>query len=141
MRTLAPIIIWTALPVGTAAALAAFYGRYRTLPAFLTGPTICRLEDNGCKALFRTPLAAVLGVPNSLLGLVFYALLGTGLAAGWPARLLLLPATFAVGLSVYLGFRLIHDRLECRICWTGHAANALLWLGLLFHEIESLRGV
>ncbi len=131
MRTVAAILIWTALPVGVAAAAAALYGRYRALPALLTGPTICRLEDNGCQVLFRTPLAAVLGVPNSLLGLVFYALVATGLVAGWPVRLFLLAATFALGSSAYLGFRLIHDRLECRICWTGHMANALLWLGLL----------
>jgi uncharacterized membrane protein len=136
MQILARIMTWTALPVGVAAAAAALYGRYRTLPAFLTGPTICRLEDNGCQALFRTPLAAVLGVPNSLLGLIFYLLLGIGLTNGWPAWLLLLPATLAVGLSAYLGFRLLRDRLECRVCWAGHAANALLWLGLLFQALR-----
>ena len=125
------MMVWAALPFGTVAAAAALYGRYRALPAFLTGPTICRLEDNGCGALFRTPLAAVFGVPNSLLGLTFYPLVGVGLLAGWPTRLLLLAATFAFGLSAYLGFRLIRDRLECRICWTGHVANMVLWLALL----------
>jgi len=141
MRTLASTLIWTALPVGTAAAAAALYGRYRALPAFLTGPTICRLEDNGCQALFRTPLAAVFGVPNSLLGLLLYPLVGFGLAADWPIRLLFAAASLALGLSAYLGFRLIRDRLECRVCWTGHAANALLWLGLLLTGFQSLRGV
>lgn len=132
-------MICTALPVGMAAAAAALYGRHRTLPAFLTGPTICRLEDNGCQALFRTPLAAVLGVPNSLLGLIFYLLVGVGLTAGWPTGLLLLAATLALGLSGYLGFRLIRDRLECRVCWTGHAANALLWLGLVANFLDVRR--
>lgn len=136
MQTLAPVMIWTALPLGTAAAAAALYGRYRTLPAFLTGPTICQLEDNGCQALFRTPLAAVLGIPNSLLGLLFYALLAGGLAAAWPIWLLLSAATFALGLSAYLAFRLVRDQLECRVCWTGHAANALLWLGLIANFLD-----
>ncbi len=136
MQTLAPIMIWTALPLGTAAAATALYGRYRTLPAFLTGPTICRLEDNGCQALFRPPLAADLGIPNSLLGLLFYALLASGLAAAWPIWLLLSAATFALGLSAYLAFRLVRDRLECRVCWAGHAANALLWLGLIANFLD-----
>jgi uncharacterized membrane protein len=120
-----------ALPVGVVAATAALYGRYKPLPAFLTGPEICRLEDNGCGVLFRTRDAAVLGVPNSLLGLIFYVLIAVGLLLHWPSALLFAAATGALAMSSYLAFRLIRDHLECRVCWTAHAANALLWLDLL----------
>src|SRR6185295_1355731 len=85
LKTAGEILVWLALPVGVAAAAAALYGRYRPLPAFLTGPAICRLEDNGCGVLFRTREAALLGVPNSLLGLLFYFLIAAGLALHWPS--------------------------------------------------------
>lgn len=129
--TLTTTAVWIALGMGTAASAAALYGRYRTLPAWLTGPAICRLEANGCAVLFRTPLAAILGVPNSLLGALFYPLTALGLVLGWPLPLLLAAATAALAMSGYLAFRLLRDRLECRVCWTGHAANLLLWAGLL----------
>jgi uncharacterized membrane protein len=133
LKTVGAILVWLALPVGIAAAAAALYGRYKTLPAFLTGPAICRLDDNGCGVLFRTRVAALLGVPNALLGLLLYALIAVGLLLRWPSGLLFAAATGALAMSGYLAFRLIRDRLECRVCWTGHAANALLWVGLLLH--------
>ncbi len=130
MKPLVSIFLWSAITVGVAAASAALYGRYRPLPAFLTGPNICRLEDNGCQVLFRTPDAALLGVPNSLLGLIYYLLLVAGLSLYWPGWLLVGAATVAFAMSLYLGFLLLKNRLECRICWTGHAANAVLWITL-----------
>jgi uncharacterized membrane protein len=139
LSTIGTLLAWVALPVGVAAAAAALYGRYRTLPAFLTGPAICRLEANGCQVLFRTRLAALLGVPNSLLGVLLYGLIVIGLVVGWPRALLLAAATAALAMSVYLGYRLVRDRLECRICWTGHAANLLLWLGLVAQTVELAR--
>jgi len=139
MRPAAEILAWTVLPLGIAAAAAALYGRYRALPAILTGPAICRLEDNGCVALFRTPLAALFRVPNSLLGLLFYGLIAAGLLGGWSARLLLAAATGALAVSIYLAVRLVRDRLECRICWAGHTANALLWAGLLLRFLAVAR--
>ncbi len=133
----AEILTWIALSVGTITAAAALYGRYRALPAFLTGPAVCRLEDNGCVALFRTPLAALLGVPNSLLGLFLYGFVAAGLLWRWPSGLLVAAASAALAMSIYLAARLLGDRLECRICWTGHAANAALWAALLARLIEA----
>ncbi|MEP6914522.1 MAG: vitamin K epoxide reductase family protein [Acidobacteriota bacterium] len=119
-------IIWIALSAGTAAAMAALYGHYRVLPAWLTGPEVCRLEDGGCAVLFRSPRSALLGVPNALLGVVLYALIAAGLLLHWPSGLLLMMTLPAVAMSAFLGWSLISRGLECRICWTGHAANALL---------------
>src|SRR5687767_8758753 len=123
------VLIWTALTLGASASLAALWGHYRELPGWLTGPEICRLEAGGCAILFRTPRAALLGVPNASLGILLYAALAAGLALGWPAVLLFGMTLPAVAMSVFLGWSLLSRGLQCRICWTGHFAN--LGLALL----------
>lgn len=120
-----------ALLGGTAAAAAALYGHYRVLPAWLTGPEICLLEDGGCAVLFRSPRSALLGVPNAALGLLLYALLAAGLLLQWPAWMLVAMTVPAVAMSAFLGRSLIVNGHECRICWTGHISNAALLVLLL----------
>ena len=122
--------LWIALAAGAAAAAAALYGHYRVLPAWLTGPEVCRMADGGCAVLFRSPRSRLLGVPNALLGVALYVLLAAGLLLGWPRSLLFLMTLPAVAMSAVLGRSLIVNRLQCRICWTGHAANAFLSLTL-----------
>ena len=120
-----------ALLGGTAAAAAALYGHYRVLPAWLTGPEICLLEDGGCAVLFRSPRSVLLGVPNAALGLLLYALLAAGLLLQWPAWVLVAMTVPAVAMSAFLGRSLIVNGHECRICWTGHISNAALLVLLL----------
>ena len=70
--------------MGAAAAAAALYGHYRVLPAWLTGPEVCLMEDGGCAVLFRSPRSRLLGVPNALLGALAVLrsnALGTGATA------------------------------------------------------------
>src|SRR3954454_1432224 len=122
------LFIWLALAGGVAAAAAAFYGHYLELPGWMTGPEICRLEGGGCAVLFRSPRSALLGVPNAGLGIALYAVLGLGLLSGWPPILLWALTLPAVAMSTFLGYSLIANGHECRICWTGHVANALLCL-------------
>ena len=124
------IVIWTALFGGTAAAAAALYGHYRVLPSWLTGPEVCRMEAGGCAVLFRSPRSRLIGVPNAALGLLLYVLLAAGIVAGWPPLLLFVMTLPAVAMSVFLGWSLIVNRLQCRICWTGHVANAVLAVAL-----------
>jgi uncharacterized membrane protein len=121
---------WIALLAGAAASTAALWGHYRVLPALLTGPEICRLEHAGCAVLFRTPRASLLGVPNALLGVILYVVLAIGLVRGWPAGLLFVMTLPALAMSAFLGYSLITRHLQCRICWTGHAANLVLALTL-----------
>jgi len=125
------LLVWAGVVAGLAAAGAALYGRYRTLPAFLTGPAVCKLDEaNGCQVLFRTRYAALLGVPNSAIGLVFYLLVAAGWVTGRPVQLLMAGASAACAMSIYLAYVLIRENLDCRICWTGHAANVAIWIGL-----------
>lgn len=122
------VLVWAALLSGAAAATAALYGHYRVLPGWLTGPEICRLEDGGCAVLFRSPRSRLLGIPNASLGVLLYAALAAGLWMGWPPLLLFVLTVPAVAMSAFLGYSLIVNRHQCRICWTGHFANAALML-------------
>jgi uncharacterized membrane protein len=124
-------LTWIALILGAAAATAALYGHYRVLPAWLTGPEVCLMEDGGCAVLFRSARSRLLGVPNALLGVVLYALLAVGLVLRWDPWLLFLMTVPAVAMSAFLGYSLLSRGLQCRICWTGHAANATLAVLLL----------
>ena len=121
-------LIWLALSGGVVAAGAAFYGHYLELPGWMTGPEICRLEGGGCAVLFRSPRSALVGVPNAGLGLALYALLAFGLLSGWPPLLLWTMTVPAVAMSAVLGYSLIANGHQCRICWTGHVANAALFV-------------
>ena len=129
-------VVWIALAVGTAAAGAALYGYYAVLPGWMTGPEICRLEDGGCAVLFRSPRAALLGVPNSALGILLYALLAAGLLLDWPPTLLFAMTVPALAMSVFLGVSLLVNRRQCRICWAGHIANAALFATLLLAMVD-----
>jgi hypothetical protein len=64
-------------------------------------------------------------------------LLATGLALGWPPLLLALFTLPAVAMSAFLGYGLIVNRRECRICWAGHFANAALFLLLTAKALSS----
>jgi uncharacterized membrane protein len=131
-------VIWIALAAGAAAAAAALYGHYRVLPAWLTGPEVCLMEDGGCAVLFRAPRSRLLGVPNALLGVLLYALLAIGLVLEWPAWLLFAMTLPAVAMSAFLGYSLLSRGLQCRICWTGHVANAALAVLLFARAVPLL---
>jgi len=120
------VVIWTALVVGAAASAAALYGHYQVLPGWLTGPEICRLEEGGCAVLFRSPRARLLGVPNAALGLGLYALLAAGLVMAANPFWLFLLTVPAIAMSAFLGYSLLANNRQCRICWAGHIANAVL---------------
>jgi uncharacterized membrane protein len=121
------VLIWIALIGGLSAAIAALYGHYRVLPSWLTGPEICQLEHGGCAVLFRSPRASLLGVPNAALGVTLYVLLALGLLLGWPPWMLAAMTLPAVVMSAFLGWSLISNGHQCRICWLGHICNALLF--------------
>ena len=120
------VLIWIALFLGAAASVAALWGYYGVLPGWMTGPEICRLEDGGCAILFRTPRAALLGIPNASLGIVLYTALAAGILFEAPPLLLFAMTIPAVAMSAFLAYSLISRGLECRICWTGHVANVTL---------------
>ena len=84
----------------------AYYGRIEAggIPA-----AFCRREERSCVTLLQTPYARLLGVPNSVLGLVFYlltavvALLALGeMLPRWLLWSNLAAAAVSVALAPYL---------------------------------------
>lgn len=124
------LLLWIALIVGACASAAALYGHYRVLPGWLTGPEICKLEHGGCAVLFRSPRARLLGIPNAAFGITLYIALAAGLLLGLSPLLLFALTLPAVAMSAFLGYSLIANRRECRICWAGHVANTALFVML-----------
>jgi uncharacterized membrane protein len=124
----------------------AYYGRIRK--ARWVPEILCAREDSSCVTVVRTPYARVFGVPNSLLGLVYYLLLmvwimsvprhvsisGHVLRPFETLRLLLLGASLS---TVALGFYLIYAlrrvlHTHCLLCYAAHAINIILFVLLIF---------
>jgi uncharacterized membrane protein len=104
-------------------------------------PRRCRLGAATCARVLDSPQARVFGLPNSLLGMAYYAaVIGLVLAGGPGAAsgpLLLgfrLVALGTVALGAYLSASLLFiTRVPCILCFTAHGINLaialLMWLG------------
>ena len=86
-------------------------------------------------SVVKTPRAHLFGVPNSLLGALYYP--GVAVAV-WvlhgrlSAAILLFFVLGAAATSAYLAYSLLYvTRRECPYCWTSHIVNWCL-LGLCF---------
>ena len=123
----------------------AYYGRIRK--ARWVPEIFCPREGSSCVTVVRTPYARLFGVPNSVLGIVYYMLilLWIGLV---PRHLIILKHVFrpfeALGLSllgaslctVVLGFYLIYVLrrvlyTHCLLCYAAHAVNTVLLVLLI----------
>ncbi len=124
----------------------AYYGRVkraRWIPEIL-----CAREGSSCVTVVQTPYARVFGPPNSLLGIVYYALLivwAVGFRWRWWVvgfnellvylslkALLLIVSLIAVALGFYLVYALRRKlHTDCPLCYTAHAINLALLVLLL----------
>jgi uncharacterized membrane protein len=83
-------------------------------------------------SVVKTPRAHLFGVPNSLLGALYYPAVAV---AVWfvngrvDAAVLLAAVLFAAATSLVLAYSLLFiTRRECPYCWTSHAVNWCLLL-------------
>jgi uncharacterized membrane protein len=119
----------------------AYYGRVwksRWVPEVL-----CAREESSCVTVVRTPYGSVFGVPNSLLGIIYYSLLLLWALAWQSAHitiqinmtsylitftgLLIAAGAVTVVLGFYLIFalrRILHT--DCPFCYVAHAINLAL---------------
>lgn len=78
-------------------------------------------------SVVKTPTAHLFGVPNSLIGTIYYVGMGAAVwfAMGHVALLALSAAAlFAALTSAYLAYSLLFiTRRTCPYCWTSHAVN------------------
>lgn len=125
----------------------AYYGRVRK--ARWVPEILCAREDSSCVTVVQTPYARVLGVPNSVLGIVYYVLV---IAWAIPTRsagimlhfhpfayvaplslaLLFLISAATLVFSSYLIYALRRKlHVDCPLCYTAHAINAALFVLLV----------
>ena len=100
-------------------------------------PAICRMGEDTCATIVFTPRARVFGVPNSVLGQLFYTALAILAVAGgldepWIRLVLLGFSGVTVMLGVYLTYSLLFvTRVNCVLCFTSHALNLVVFVILL----------
>jgi uncharacterized membrane protein len=99
-------------------------------------PAFCRLDEQTCMKVLYTPLARVLGIPNSFLGLVYYlSIIFLPLPAFQIA--LLTASIFSVGLGMYLMHALlIKLRISCPLCFTAHIINLVIANLLIVYSLK-----
>lgn len=98
-------------------------------------------------SVVKTPRAHLFGVPNSLLGSLYYPVIASTvwIVHGPVAAIVLLALVLgAAATSAYLAFSLIFlTRQECPYCWASHAVNwcLLILCGWLFLPDVLNRGI
>lgn len=99
-------------------------------------PKLCRLEGNTCELILRTRDAAVFGIPNFYLGIVFYLdmlYLSFDLETLNVLRpIVLFISAVTVLLGLYLTYSLLwKHNVNCVLCYVSHTINFLIFLLLL----------
>src|SRR5208283_5631880 len=125
----------------------AYYGRIRK--ARWVPEILCACEGSSCVTVVQTRYARVFGVPNSLLGIVYYLLLIAGAMGNWSFGISLyvhftrVAVPLGMGLLIFLsagttilGFYLIYAlrrklHADCPLCYTAHAINVALFVLLI----------
>jgi uncharacterized membrane protein len=119
----------------------AYYGRVRK--SRWVPEVLCAREESSCVTVVRTAYGSVFGVPNSLLGIIYYSLLLLWALAWQSAHitiqinmtsylitftgLLIAAGAVTVVLGFYLIFalrRILHT--DCPFCYVAHAINLAL---------------
>jgi len=105
-----------------------YYGKMK--PSTHLVAEFCRMDAGTCQTVFQAAEAKVFGIPNSVLGIAYYAIIVSAgvfrLATGeWPALPALLAISIAVVVfSLYLAWTLIFRmRVSCPLCFFAHAVN------------------
>jgi uncharacterized membrane protein len=103
-------------------------------------PVFCRMEHDSCANILQTPEARIFGIPNFVLGLVFYSVLVVtilGDIGGFLLDLLTATALFTVVLAAYLIYALrIRLKTDCVLCYAAHGINILIAMILIALKYE-----
>lgn len=100
-------------------------------------PSFCRMGEQTCASIVFTPRARVFGLPNSLLGQVFYVALIGAVAGDFLftkplVYLFLLASLVTVFLGMYLSYSLLFlTRVPCKLCFTSHGINLVIFILLV----------
>ena len=100
-------------------------------------PNICSMEEGVCQQIIHTHEARIFGLPNSVLGIIYYMIvIAMGLfqieSAASLYRLIIIVSGGTVVLGAYLSFVLIVKiRVPCVLCFTSHGINTIIFLHLI----------
>ena len=107
------------------------YGWLRPDPRWLPG--ICRMDTDTCARIVQSRWAKVFGLPNSVYGIAWYAIVivagVAGLVTGTIARCqdLAGAALVVVAVSLLLVWALVARlRTPCALCYAAHVVNVLI---------------
>jgi uncharacterized membrane protein len=130
--------------IGLSAALSFLISSYFTAVAYrwITPdanwiPSFCRMGEQTCASIVFTPRARVFGLPNSLLGQVFYLALLTAVVGDFLftkpfVYVYLLASLVTVLLGMYLSYSLLFmTRVPCKLCFTSHGINLVIFILLV----------
>ncbi len=89
-------------------------------------PSFCRMEKGACMRILDTPQAKVLGLPNSVLGVIYYVAILFVPIDRYETPFLI-ASIFSVGMGMYLVHALIvRLQIHCPLCYTAHAINLVI---------------
>lgn len=101
-------------------------------------PPFCRLDDNTCTYVIHTREAKLFGIPNFVLGLIYYVGLGIFVLSPPFAltetirTVLFVGSIIAVCAGIYLVYALIVKlRVRCTMCMIAHGINLAIFSLLL----------
>jgi uncharacterized membrane protein len=100
-------------------------------------PKFCRMADNACAAIVDTPQARLLGVPNSLLGIVYYIGVILSVTSSFRTSTFLYAGEIGISVAtIVMGGYLVHSlrrvlKVSCVLCMTGHLVNACILVLLI----------
>lgn len=94
-------------------------------------PNVCQLKERTCKTVLSTRYARLFGVPNSLLGVLYYLAVIVLLLGGWTSGSIDAALTIVAWFAVAVGFVLVYSlffiiRIPCPLCLAGHTINLTL---------------
>jgi uncharacterized membrane protein len=99
-------------------------------------PQICQLEEKSCLLVLDTPRAKIFGVPNSAFGIGLYLYIVLDLFY-FPPLLGFILMSLALLRSFYLAYSLLFiTRIPCRLCFTSHAINLVLFMIYLVQVLK-----
>ena len=92
-------------------------------------PSFCRMETNSCYLIIHHHDAKVFGLPNSVLGVVYYLIVLLDVAIESPMVHVFawLISCLAVAVGMYLVYSLYFKvKVACSLCFVCHVINALI---------------
>jgi len=104
------------------------------LPVLKSLANACRMDTSQCQRVLDTAESHLFGLPNFVLGLLYYLVLMLAYVFSFPFQaILIIVAWGVVILSLYLAFQLYFVlKMSCPLCYLSHVLNICIAFILSF---------